>query len=65
MSDGKRQRRYDRLFKLFSGKVEKAFIRFIIGLTALLIASQLLLQIQAVRLFLVKVEQLEGTPYRR
>jgi hypothetical protein len=62
---GREHVRYRRIFRLFSDKGEKAMTRTAIVLFALLLLSQLLLQSPAVRSWVVKVEQLEGVPYRR
>ncbi|TBL79772.1 hypothetical protein [Paenibacillus thalictri] len=64
MKSNREQKKYARLFKLLSGKVEKTLIRIVIGLAAALLISQLLLQFDAVRSAVVKVEQLEGTFYK-
>lgn len=54
---------YEDLFVLLSGFVEKWLKRALYVLLSLLIVFQLLLQIPALRYYLVKVEQMEGIPY--
>lgn len=54
---------YEELFKTFSAPVEKKLLRIAAILAVLLLASQLLLQIPAVRHILLRVERLEGTPF--
>ncbi|WP_282935654.1 hypothetical protein [Paenibacillus sp. RC67] len=54
---------YDDLFVRFSGFVEKWLKRALYVLLSFLIVFQLLLQIPALRYYLVKVEQMEGIPY--
>ncbi|TDF99323.1 hypothetical protein [Paenibacillus piri] len=61
----KRNNGYEELFIIFSGLAEKWLIRAVLGLLALLIAAQFLLQFPAVRHYLVKVEQLEGNSFDR
>ncbi len=54
---------YEELFKAFSAAVEKKLLAVALVLVALLLVSQLLLQIPAVRHALLRVERLEGTPF--
>lgn len=65
LHDNRCNKRYEKRFILFSSKVEKAIVRLIAVFVLMLLASQVLLQSPAVRSAIVKVEQLEGTPYRR
>jgi hypothetical protein len=53
------------MFVLLSAKVEKWLFLAIAGLVILLLMSQLLLQVPAIRSTLVKVERMEGVPYRQ
>ncbi|MDF2939260.1 MAG: hypothetical protein K0Q90_4633 [Paenibacillaceae bacterium] len=54
---------YEEMFKAFSAVVEKKLIHIAAVLAVLLLLSQLLLQIPAVRHALLRVERLEGTPF--
>lgn len=54
---------YEELFKSFSATVEKKLLSAAVVLAVLLLVSQLLLQIPAVRQTLLRVEKLEGTPF--
>ncbi|WP_028548691.1 hypothetical protein [Paenibacillus sp. UNC451MF] len=55
--------RYEDLFVALSAFVEKWMKRTLLILLAMLVVTQLLLQIPSLRYYLVKVEQLEGIPY--
>ncbi|MCZ8512915.1 hypothetical protein O9H85_10890 [Paenibacillus filicis] len=55
---------YEDMFITFSGRVEKILAVLVLGALAALVLSQLLLQSPHLRYLLVKVEQLEGKPYR-
>ncbi|AFC29869.1 hypothetical protein [Paenibacillus mucilaginosus] len=54
---------YEELFLGVAGRVEKMAVAVLVVLLSLLLASQLLLQNPRIRYLLVRVEQLEGTPY--
>ncbi|WP_159882964.1 hypothetical protein [Paenibacillus puerhi] len=56
---------YEELFIRFSRQVEKAGAVLLVVFLAGLIISQALLRIPEVRERLVKVERLEGQPYRQ
>lgn len=58
-----KKKTYEDLFKTFSAAVEKKLLVLAAVLAALLLVSQLLLQIPAVRHALLRVERLEGTPF--
>lgn len=58
-----KKKTYEELFKSFSAAVEKKLLVLAAVLAALLLVSQLLLQIPAVRHVLLRVERLEGTPF--
>ncbi|TVY11589.1 DUF5359 family protein [Paenibacillus cremeus] len=60
----KREASYEELFLIFGKRVEKVLAVMVILLFVALMAAQLLLQNAHVRYLLVKVEQLEGNPYR-
>lgn len=52
-------------FVSVSDRVEKLLRRAVWGGLTLLIAAQLLLSVSAVRHWIVKVERLEGVPFRQ
>ncbi|WP_426453535.1 hypothetical protein ACP26L_14640 [Paenibacillus sp. S-38] len=54
---------YEELFLGVAGRVEKMAVAVLLVLLSLLVATQLLLQNPRIRYLLVRVEQLEGTPY--
>jgi hypothetical protein len=54
---------YEQLFILFSAKVEKVLIRFMLGFLLLLLCAQTLIQIPSIRLLVTKADSLEGKPY--
>jgi hypothetical protein len=52
---------YNDRYRRFSLRMERLMIALIIGLSLLLLAGELVYQIDPVRSYLVETEQLEGT----
>lgn len=51
--------------KKFFNRVERVLLRLSIALAILLVLSQVMLQIPAVRMIITSVDLLEGHPYHR
>jgi hypothetical protein len=54
---------YEQLFKLFSRRIEKWFLRIIFVLTIAVVCAQTLLSFPSFRDAITHVDHLEGTPY--